>query len=251
MIMHLKGVCTELKKIRRNSGKCLWSGFIPGIGCIKMVKKFVFDNREYWQANRMFGLGGSEISAVVGCNPYMDNVTLWEIKTGRHKADDISDKPYVQYGIQAEEHLRALFALDFPEYKVMYEENNSFTNDRYPFAQASLDGWIVDDGGRTGILEIKTTEILRSMQKEKWKDRIPDNYYCQVCFYMAVMEADFAVLKAQLKTDFGGDIQLLTKHYNIERSEVQEDIDYLMQKSAEFWEYVKSDTRPPLVLPSL
>lgn len=216
-----------------------------------MVEKHVLTNHDEWLKNRNNGIGGSEISAVIGCNPYMNNVTLWEIKTGRRKGDDISDKPYIQYGTQAEEHLRALFALDFPQYKVIYEENNSFTNDQYPFAQASLDGWLTDDMGRTGILEIKTTEILRSMQKEKWKDRIPDNYFCQVLFYMAVMEADFAVLKAQLKTDFSGDIQLVTKHYHIERSEVQEDINYLMQKGAEFWEYVKSDTRPPLVLPSL
>lgn len=216
-----------------------------------MVRKYAFDSREDWLKNRVFGIGGSEISAVVGRNPYMDNVTLWEIKTGRRQPDDISGKPYVQYGTLAEKHLRALFALDFSQYKVMYEENNSFVNDKYPFAQASLDGWILDDKGRMGILEIKTTEILRPMQKEKWKDRMPDNYYCQVCFYMAVMDADFAVLKAQLKTDFDGDVRLEVRHYYIERSEAQEDIDYLMQKGAEFWEYVKSDTRPPLILPNV
>lgn len=216
-----------------------------------MVKKRILSSRDDWLENRLKGIGGSEISAVVGCNPYMDNVTLWEIKTGRRKADDISCRPYVQYGTQAEEHLRALFSLDFPQYKVMYEENNSFANDRYPFAQASLDGWLEDKSGRTGILEIKTTEILRAGQKEKWKDRIPMNYYCQVCFYMAVMEADFAVLKAQLKTDFDGDVRLETRHYHIERSDVQEDIDYLMQEGARFWEYVESDTRPPLILPEI
>lgn len=216
-----------------------------------MTEKHILNSREEWLKNRNKGIGGSEISAVVGCNPYMDNVVLWEIKTGRRKADDISDKPYVRYGTQAEEHLRTLFALDFPQYKVMYEENNSFANDRYPFAQASLDGWLKDENGRLGILEIKTTEILRSGQMDKWKDRIPMNYYCQVCFYMAVMEADFSVLKAQLKTDFDGDVRLETKHYHIERNEAQEDIDYLMQKGAEFWEYVKSDTRPPLVLPEI
>lgn len=218
---------------------------------MKMVTKHIFNSREEWIKNRSKAIGGSEISAVVGCNPYMDNVTLWEIKTGQRKADDISDKPYVQYGTQAEEHLRALFVLDFPQYKVMYEENNSFANDKYPFAQASLDGWLEDANGRLGVLEIKTTEILRAGQREKWKDRIPQNYFCQVCFYMAVMEADFAVLKAQLKTDFDGDVRLETRHYHIERGEVQEDIDYLMQKGAEFWEYVKSDTRPPLILPEI
>ena len=216
-----------------------------------MVEKHILNNRGEWLKNRSKGIGGSEISAVVGCSPYMDNVTLWEIKTGRRKAEDISDKPYVQYGTRAEEHLRALFALDFPQYKVMYEENNSFINERYPFAQASLDGWLIDDKGRAGVLEIKTTEILRAGQREKWRDRLPDNYYCQVCFYMAVLEVDFAVLKAQLKTELDGDVRLETRHYHIERSEVQEDIDYLMQRGAEFWEYVKNDIRPPLVLPSL
>ena len=123
-----------------------------------MVTKYILNSRKEWLKNRRKGIGGSEISSVVGCNPYMDNVTLWEIKTGRREADDISDKLYVQYGTQAEEYLRALFSLDFPQYKVVYEENNSFTNDRYPFAQASLDGWLLDNKGRTGILEIKTTD---------------------------------------------------------------------------------------------
>ena len=201
--------------------------------------------------NRQKGIGGSEISAVIGRNPYMDNVTLWEIKTGRRKASDLSEKPYVQYGTQAEKHLRALFALDFPEYKVMYEENNSFTNDLYPFAQASLDGWLEDENGRTGVLEIKTTEILQLFQRGKWENRIPTNYYCQVCFYMAVLDADFAIVKAQLKTNYDGEVKLETRHYYIKRSEVQEDIDYLMQKGKEFWEYVKSDTRPSLILPEI
>lgn len=236
---------------RTNLKKWLRSGFILEIGYMNMVDKHIHSNREEWLKNRMNGIGGSEISAVVGCNPYMDNVTLWEIKTGRRQSDDISDKPYVLYGTRAEEHLRALFALDFPQRKVMYEENNSFTNDRYPFAQASLDGWLEDESGRLGILEIKTTEILRAGQREKWKERIPQNYYIQLIYYLAVLEADFGVLKAQLKTDFDGDVRLETRHYHIERNEVQEDIDYLMQKGAEFWEYVKSDTRPPLVLPEI
>lgn len=216
-----------------------------------MVEKRILNNREDWLRNRSKGIGGSEISAVVGCNPYMDNVTLWEIKTGRRKADDISDKPYVQYGTQAEEHLRALFELRFPQYKVMYEENNSFTNSRYQFAQASLDGWLEDRSRRLGILEIKTTEILRAGQREKWKDRIPQNYFCQVCFYMAVMEADFAELWAELRSNAEDTCLFSGRNYHIERSEVQEDIDYLMQKGAEFWEYVKSDTRPPLILPEI
>ena len=224
------------------------------------VEMMVLNNHDEWLANRRNGLGGSEISAVIGCNPYLDNVTLWKLKTGRRQAEDISDKPYVRYGTQAEMHLRGLFRLDFPQYKVEYIENNSFRNSKYPWAQASLDGWLeetikIDDSTdvivRKGILEIKTTEILNSMHKEKWNHQIPQNYYCQCLFYMAVYEADFCVLKAQLKTVFDGVPYLQTKHFKIERSEVQEDIDYLMQEGERFWQYVLEDKKPPLRLPEI
>ena len=211
----------------------------------------VLPSREAWLKNRSKGLGGSEISAVIGQNPYMSNLDLWELKTGRREAEDISDKPYVQYGHQAERNLRGLFRLDFPQYKVYYRENNCWTNPRFPWAQASLDGWLTDQEGRRGVLEIKTTEILQSMQKERWNKRIPMNYYCQVLFYMAVVEADFAYVKAQLKTVFDGVPYLQTKHFPIERADVQDDIDYLMAKGAEFWGYVQRDERPPLVLPNV
>lgn len=212
------------------------------------VKMTVLKDREEWLKNRFNGLGGSEISAVVGCNPYMDNVTLWKIKTGQVTPEDISEKSYVKYGTQAEMHLRGLFRLDFPEYEVEYIENNSFKNDRFPWALASVDGWLTDEEGRKGVLEIKTTEILQSMQREKWKEQIPQNYYCQCLFYMAVLEADFCILKAQLKTVFNGFPYLQTKHYKLERAEVQEDINYLMAEGAKFWEYVNSRKMPPLRL---
>ena len=216
------------------------------------VKMVQLANHEEWLKNRMNGIGGSEISAVVGLNPYLSNIDLWELKTGRRQAEDISDKAYVQYGTQAEMHLRGLFRLDFPQLTVDYLDNNSWRNDKYPWAQASLDGWLTDQQGRRGILEIKTSEVLRSMQKEKWENgKIPQNYYCQVLLYMAVLEADFACIKAQLKTEFDGIPYIQTRHYFIEREDVQEDIDYLMEAGAAFWEHVKNDTMPALVLPDL
>lgn len=208
-------------------------------------------SRDEWLQARGKRIGGSEASAVVGLNPYMSNTDLWNIKTGRREAEDISDKPYVRYGHDAEPLLRDLFRLDFPDYKVGYVDNNLFINSRYPWAHASLDGWLQDPEGRTGILEIKTTEILQSMQKEKWKDRIPDNYYLQVLHYMMVMEADFACLKAQLKYDYDGDIYLQTRHYWIERQDVENDIRILSEKEREFWSHMQNGTRPATLLPEI
>lgn len=140
---------------------------------------------------------------------------------------------------------------DFPNYKVCYKENNSFYNDKYPWAQASVDGWLYDEQGRLGIWECKTTNILNASMREKWRNQIPQNYYCQCLLYMAVLEADFCELKAQLKSEYDGDIFLQTKHYHFERSEVEEDIRYLMAEGEKFWEYVTKDQCPPAKLPEI
>ena len=212
------------------------------------IKRIQFRNTEEWLAHRD-RIGGSEASAIVGMNPYKTNQELWREKTGRVIPPDISDKPYVQYGHEAEEHIRALFALDFPEYKVEYYDNNMILNDRFPFAHASLDGELIDMEGRRGILEIKTTNILQSMQREKWNEKIPDNYYIQILWYLMVTEYDFAVLVAQLKMDYKDGLRKLTKHYFIERKEVEEDIEYIAEEGAAFWELVKADREPGLILP--
>lgn len=214
-----------------------------------MVEMIQLKDRAEWLEARKNRIGGSDAACIVGMNPYRSNVELWEIKTGQVEAEDISDKPYVKYGSEAEQHLRELFKLDFPQYKVSYVEDNMWLNDKYPFAHASLDGWLEDEQGRKGILEIKTTNILQSMQREKWNNRIPDNYYIQVLHYLMVTEFEFAVLKSQLKFDYSGDIMLTTKHYKIEREEVQEDIDFLEKAERKFFECIKEDRQPNLVLP--
>ena len=207
-------------------------------------------DRKEWLKSRK-RIGGSDAAAVLGLNPYMNNVELWEIKTGRYKPDDISDSPYVIYGTKAEEYLRELFRLDFPEYELSYTENNLWLNDKYPFAHASLDGWLTDRDGRKGVWECKTTNILQSMQKEKWNHQIPDNYYIQVLHYLMVTEFDFAILKAQLKYDYAGDIYLQTKHYKIERSDVLEDLKILEDAEKKLWKQVQDDKKPPLILPNI
>jgi len=172
-------------------------------------------------------------------------------KTGQSVPADISDKSYVQYGHDAEPLLRELFKLDFPEYEVFYEENNLFLNEKYSWGHFSADGWLKDEKGRTGILEIKTTEILQSIQKEKWNKQLPDNYYIQLLHGFLIMEADFAILKAQLKTVFDGVPYIQTKHYSIERSEVEADIEYLATAEERFWKQVQNRQKPNLILPEI
>lgn len=216
-----------------------------------MIEMKILKSHEEWLEARSKRIGGSDASAVVGMNPFKTNVDLWLEKTGQIVPEDISDKSYVKYGHDAEPLLRELFKLDFPQYTVNYVENNMFCNEKYQWGHFSADGWLTDEKGRTGILEIKTTEILQSMQKEKWNKQIPDNYYIQILHGFLIMEADFAVLKAQLKTVFDGVPYLQTKHYHIERSDVEADIKYLAEAEEKFWQNVKNRQKPNLILPPL
>ena len=215
------------------------------------VSKHIFGSREEWLEGRKNHIGGSDASACLGLNHYKDNIHLWEEKVGLIMPEDISGKKYVRYGTEAEKHLRSLFALHCPRYQVTYDENNMFTNDRYPWMHASLDGELVDEQGRHGILEIKTSSLMQGMQWEKWRGRIPDNYYCQVLHYLAVTEYDFAVLEAELRSERNGEPEFLIKHYFIEREDVEEDIRQLILAEKKLWNCVREGRRPDRILPMI
>ncbi len=219
-----------------------------------MVKMKVLKDRTEWLEHRKNYIGGSECSAIVGKNPYMSNTKLFDIKTGIVMPTDISDKSYVQYGISAEPLIRDIFKLNYPIYKVYYEENNSWLNDKYPYAAASLDGWLIEkETGRRGIWECKTSEIVSSMHKEKWNEQIPMNYYCQLLHYFIVREdCEFAHLTALLTWKYEDrEIYQQLRNYHIERSEVEGDIEYLKEAEAKFWKQVQENRRPALILPEI
>ena len=217
-----------------------------------MLEKKVCPTRQQWLEARAGRIGGSEAASIVGLNPFMTNIRLWEIKTGKVKAEDISENEFVKFGTEAEPHLRDLFRLDHPQFDVMYTENNMWINDQYPWAHASLDGWILEkETGRKGILEIKTTNIMQGGQREKWKDRIPDNYFCQCLHYLMVTGWDFVVLKARIKSVYDGEVSAQIRHYTIERSEVEDDIKFLEEKERDFIRYIEEDKQPPLLLPNI
>jgi len=209
--------------------------------------------RRGWLEARNGWIGGSDASAILGLNPYKTNIEVWQEKTGRTIPEDIGHKPYVQYGIQAEQYLTALFALDYPQYQVTPNTDYKvIVHPKHRFIAGTLDAELVELATeRKGVLEIKTTEILNSMHREKWNDKIPDNYYIQVLHYLLATGWDFAILKAQLKTVYDGEVRLNDRHYTIERAEVQGDLDYLLTKEIEFWEYVKKGRKPPLCLPPI
>lgn len=203
---------------------------------------------EQWKRKRLKGIGGSDASAILGLNPYMSNVDLWKIKTCKKQQEDISDKEVVRYGVAMEPVLIEMFRADNPQYEVGHKDYDIRYHKDYNYLFGSLDGYLIDkETGKQGVLEIKTCQI-NGNNYSKWKDKIPDNYYCQVLHYLLCTGFDFAIVFALLKHQSYIEI----KKYEIQRKDVEEEINYLLQKELEFWnQYVLKNIEPPLILPQI
>lgn len=207
-----------------------------------------FANREEWLKHRNDYIGGSDASCILGLNAWKSNLDLYREKTGKQEAPDLSGNEAVEYGTNAEEHLRCLFALDHPELKVEYAENNSWHNSKFPFAAASLDAWSTDADGRRGIVEFKTAIITSKEQAKKWDGQIPDYYYCQLLHYFGVTEFDYADLRARLRFMYPENHFIMERDYHIERSECEADITTVFESEAAFHKRLQTKEEPPRII---
>lgn len=206
-------------------------------------------NHTSWLKNRSKYIGGSDVACILGYNAWKTNVQLFREKIGLAEAPDLSGNAAVEYGTKAEEHIRNLFVLDHPELEVSYVPYNSWHNSKFPFAAASLDGWSKEkETDRKGIVEIKTGIITNRAQAEKWKNRIPDNYYCQILYYLGVTEWDYVDLRARLRHEYPDNRYVVERDYHIERSECEDDISMIMEATAKFHKSLEENKEPSLIL---
>lgn len=210
--------------------------------------------REEWLRFRRDGIGGSDAACVVGRNKYKSNVQLWQEKSGLASPADISDNPAVVFGVNAEPILRHLFSLNYPQYCIEYHPYRMYANNEIPFIYATLDGELHDHfSGEDGVLEIKTCTIQNPAQWDEWENRIPDAYYIQVLHQLAATGRAFAMLCACLRYYPKSDTELRMqiRHYRIDRTDVQDDMDQLIKKEIVFWKMVKAKQEPALILPEI
>ena len=206
-------------------------------------------NRAEWlKARKEQGIGGSEAGVVLNLNPYKTPVQLWREKTGIDEPDDISDNAAVQYGKAAEEHIRALFALDYPEYDIDYHEFWIYAQDDRPWLFATLDGEITEDDGTRGVLEIKTATIQNMRQWDEWNRKIPAHYFAQVLHQLAATGWDFVILRAYIRYYRDNEIRATVRDYRIDRADYLPDIVHLIRKEEEFMGCVRERRQPKTVI---
>lgn len=143
-----------------------------------------------WHAFRALGVGGSDMSTILGLNPYSTPYDLWLEKTNRQQPEDISGKWAIVKGNALEVELRRRFRQMHPEWTVIDGTDISLVSKQHPLMHASLDGFVYDEESDSwGILEIKTANANRG--RTDWHDETgeliaPDYYLAQVTHYMAV-----------------------------------------------------------------
>ena len=113
----------------------------------------IYKNRKEWLKGRVRGIGGSDASAALDRNPWRTNLELWQLKTHRIQAPDISNNERVIYGQNAEEGIRRIYqAKKAGKTDVHYKPNVVLQNKDDPILLYSPDG----------LLQEKDTEIGRA-----------------------------------------------------------------------------------------
>lgn len=126
-------------------------------------------------------LGGSDIGAAVGDNPYKSPYALWCEMIGLYEPEDISDKEAIKQGVMFESAVAERFE---KESGIEVEEVPFiFTNSDAPHLFATPDRLCLD--GESG-LECKTAKEI--VMKKFPRGDFPQQYFDQCCCYLKVTE---------------------------------------------------------------
>lgn len=224
-----------------------------------------YEDTPLWLKAKSGRIGGSSASAIIGKNPWQTNKEAYLSLMGLSEPKNLDDNEAVQYGKEAERYIRALFALDNKNaYEVLDPPQSGYdliVNDQRPYMCGTLDGQLVERAtGRKGVLEIKTSAILSSMQNERWYDRenkkptVPLNYYIQVLHYLLITEYAFAILVAELKYEHtDGSVKFIRQKFVFDKDTdegVKNDLEWLLKEEETFYKnHIATKKEPALILP--
>ena len=203
-------------------------------------------NREEWlEARKAQGIGASEAAAIVGLSPWMSKNDLWEIKTGKKIAKDLSGNAAVEQGIRMEGAIRTVFAARHPEFQVEHHAYDILYQTERPWLFATLDGEITESFADSSVkkypLEIKTSTPRGKADWDKWSDgKIPDNYYIQILHQMLATGWDGAYLTAFLY----GKEDITIREYEFWRKDCEADLNWLLKEETAFQESIVSGQKP-------
>lgn len=208
--------------------------------------------REQWLTERRKGIGGSDISAILGVSRWSTALDVWFDKTGRSPLDAKEDTEPMQWGRILEDVVAREWARRTE--RTVQRITAVLHHPDQPVFRGSIDRAVVDAGrraifnaktgrlsGAAGVLEVKA---LSAHAMEQWVDAatgeetVPMQYAAQGLWYLGLSPSlpwvEFAAL-------IGGQ-KLITRR-------VQRDDDlirYMQERALRFWQdHVLTDVMPP------
>lgn len=136
--------------------------------------------REQWLHARSKGIGGSEITAVMGLDPYMTPYALWERKTGR--VADNGENKFTRAGNYLEDAVSQMFS-DAAGLEVYKPQTELFQHPDFPHLLGTPDRFVSMKHG-DAVLEIKTTQ--KRITREDITEGHALRWYFQVLWYMGI-----------------------------------------------------------------
>lgn len=212
---------------------------------MKLIREKHEGREEWLSARQNRGVGASEAAAIVNMSPYMTVRDLWERKALNKQAEDLSDNEYVAKGIRVEPVLRELYRANHPNTIIEHYPYDLLYQDERPWLFSTLDGEIIREDGKHGILEIKTATPNGAEGWKKWEGQLPSHYFVQTVHQLLSTGFDFVVLYAGL---YAQDGTMTIREYEFDREDVAEDMEWLLKEETAFWESVEKKKLPSLTL---
>lgn len=193
----------------------------------------LFDSRESWLAGRKGHIGAS--SAYKIYDPEGRKRLFQELR-GEAEPVDLSGVEMVQRGVAGEPLIRALFAVENPDWEFYDGSNLLFVSKRKPFMSASLDCIAVNR--ETG--EVADLEIKEAPWSNKWKgEYAPDGYFVQLCHQSFVTGITRCALHPRIYLRRDGAFSTSFERsyeYDMTEPELASQIERLVADEEVFWE---------------
>lgn len=211
------------------------------------------DKSEEWLLNRKYGIGGSDVASILGISKYKTAYELYMEKKGS-TVQKITNEA-IERGNRMESPLIDLFFAKYQNYQKVDTKNISLKSKKFDFMNANLDSAFFDEAGHKCILEIKTTTIRTKEMRKEWGyydeyeeryiERVPQQYYCQILHYLIVTGFDKAVVYAHLDYAYRDDSEIVTRVVN--RDDVISDMEYIVAEEKKFWDDFLNNIPPAFI----
>lgn len=188
-------------------------------------------SKEEWLKWRKRGIGGSDVSCLLGINKWKSEIELWLDKTNQTNEPPVENEA-MTWGTIMEPIIRKHFAEVTG--KTVVELKAMLQHPEYPFMLADVDGVTVDDAGNPAILEIKTASEYK---RSEWEEDVPAYYQTQIQHYLCVT----GIRKAYCAVLIGGNS---FKIYEIDADDEIQTMLIAVEKN--FWNKVQNMIRPEM-----